>query len=443
MKEEMCLVNSCTTNSILRKTKYFQTRRWRIGAILTIAWRDANIAGSGEAIIVLPMGTEVTINNALLYPDSTRTLLSYRDIHKNELHVVTHKENNEEFIYIIKKNGTGHNILERIHFLPYWLYYIYINHIPHVAYKVIFQNVDTFTTWHERLGYPGIGTMRKIIGNSTGHNLNTTKFPKSSNFMCISCATGKLIMRPSPLKIEVKPLKFLERILEDICGPIQSLSGPFRYFMVLIDAYTRWSHVCLLSTHNHTFAQFWHIIRLKTNFPKHQLQYVILDNTIEFSSKAFSDYCMAQGIKVQHSMPYVHTQNGLAESLIKRIKLITRPLLHNCNLPITYCGHAVLHAADLIQLRPTAYHSTSPLYLVRGNALSISHLGKFGCIVYAPIWPQQRTTMGPHKKIGIYVVYYSPSIIKYLKPMTGDLFMVWYTDCIFNEDYFPTLGGEF
>jgi hypothetical protein len=93
---------------------------------------------------------------------------------------------------------------------------------------------------------------------------------------------------------------------------------------------------------------------------------------------------MAQGIKVQHSMPYVHTQNGLAESLIKRIKLITRPLLHNCNLPITCCGHAVLHAA-LIQLRPTAYHSTSPLYLVRGNALSISHLGKFGCIVYAPI----------------------------------------------------------
>ena len=44
-----------------------------------------------------------------------------------------------------------------------------------------------------------------------------------------------------------------------------------------------------------------------------------MDNAAEFSSKAFNDYCMALGIQVQHSVPYVHTQNGLAKSLIKRI----------------------------------------------------------------------------------------------------------------------------
>jgi hypothetical protein len=59
---------------------------------------------------------------------------------------------------------------------------------------------------------------------------------------------------------------------------------------------------------------------------------------------------MAQGIVVQYLVPYVHTKNGLTESLIKRIKLIARPLLHNCSLPITYWGHAFLYAADLIQL---------------------------------------------------------------------------------------------
>jgi hypothetical protein len=69
---------------------------------------------------------------------------------------------------------------------------------------------------------------------------------------------------------------------------------------------------------------------------------------------------------------YVHIQNGLAESLNNHMKLIARPLLHNYNLPFTCWGHAVLHAADLIQLRPTTYHSTSPLYIVRGNASGIS-----------------------------------------------------------------------
>jgi hypothetical protein len=134
----MCLVDSCTTNSILRETKYFQTLTRRTENILTTAGCNTNIVGSGRATIVLSMGTQVTIENALLYPDSTRTLLSYRDIRKNVLHVITHEENNEEFLHTIKKNGDDHDILERIHSLPSGLYYIYIKLIPHVVYKVIF-----------------------------------------------------------------------------------------------------------------------------------------------------------------------------------------------------------------------------------------------------------------------------------------------------------------
>jgi hypothetical protein len=111
MEEEMCLVDSCTTNSILRETKYFQTLTRRTDNILTIIGRDTNIVDSGRATIVLPMGMQVTIENALLYPNSTRTLLSYRDIHKNGLHVITHEENNEEFLHIIKKNVDDHDIM--------------------------------------------------------------------------------------------------------------------------------------------------------------------------------------------------------------------------------------------------------------------------------------------------------------------------------------------
>jgi hypothetical protein len=44
--------------------------------------------------------------------------------------------------------------------------------------------------------------------------------------------------------------------------------------------------------------------------------------------------------------------------------------------------------------------------------------------------------MGPHKKLGIYVGFQSPSILKYLEPITGDLFTTYFVDCIFNEDHF-------
>jgi hypothetical protein len=80
-----------------------------------------------------------------------------------------------------------------------------------------------------------------------------------------------------------------------------------------------------------------------------------MDKAVEFSSKALNDYCMALGINVEHSV-----QNGLAESLIKRLKLIARPLLQNFKLPTSCWDHAVFHAVDLIQIRPTAYHTAFP-----------------------------------------------------------------------------------
>jgi hypothetical protein len=82
MEEEMCLVDSCTTNTILREVKFFQTLTKREGQVLTITGCDATIVGSGRATIVFPMGTQIEIEEALLLPRFNCTLLSYRDIWK-------------------------------------------------------------------------------------------------------------------------------------------------------------------------------------------------------------------------------------------------------------------------------------------------------------------------------------------------------------------------
>src|SRR6266542_6676960 len=49
---------------------------------------------------------------------------------------------------------------------------------------------------------------------------------------------------------------------------------------------------------------------------------------------------------------------------------------------------------------------------------------------------------GSYGKLGIYTGYKSPSIIKYLEPLTGDLFTTRHADCIFDEDNIPALGGD-
>ena len=60
-------------------------------------------------------------------------------------------------------------------------------------------------------------------------------------------------------------------------------------------------------------------------------------------------------------------------------------------------------------------------------------------MVYVPIAPSQSTKMGPQKRLGIYVSYESTSIIKYLEPLTEDLFTAHFADCHFNESEFPAL----
>ena len=88
--------------------------------------------------------------------------------------------------------------------------------------------------------------MRRIIEQSHGHPLKNQKFILPNEFSCDLCSQGKLIVRPSFNKIMSESPVFLEIIHGDICGHFHPPCGPFRYFMVLIDASTRWSHVCLL-----------------------------------------------------------------------------------------------------------------------------------------------------------------------------------------------------
>ncbi|GKD76044.1 disease resistance CC-NBS-LRR class family protein [Tanacetum coccineum] len=213
---------------------------------------------------------------------------------------------------------------------------------------------------------------------------------------CSSCSLGKLIARPSPLKVEKESLMFLEIIQGDI------------YYIV---------------------------------------KHVRLDNTGEFTSQSFNDYCMSVGIVVEHPVAHVHTQNGLAESLIKRLQLIARPLIARplimrTKLPVSIWGHAILHAASLIRMRPSENHVYSPMQLAFGQEPNISHLRIFGYAIYVPIAPPQLTKMGPQRRLGIYVGYETISIIRYLEPLMGDVFTSHLLIAILIRQFSPRLGKK-
>ena len=96
--------------------------------------------------------------------------------------------------------------------------------------------------------------------------------------------------------------------------------------------------------------------------------------------------------------------------------------------PLSAWGHVILHTAIVVRIRSTSYNTYSPLQLAFGDKSNISHLRTFDCVVYVPIALSQHTKLGPQQRLGFYIGYESPFIIKYVEPLIGDLFTI-FADC--------------
>ena len=382
--EVCCLADSATTHTILRDRKYFSNLLPIHTSVTTISGQSNLIEGHGKAQFMLSNGTKFTINEALYSPRSRRTLLSFKDIRINNYHVETTEEKGVEYLCITSNLYGQKRTLEKLKSLSNGLYMTTIRTIEanHIVSQKL-TNSSNYLLWHDRLGHPGQIMMRRILNSSHGHPL-TNKDLVFSNTLCQACSLGKLNTRPSYAKTSKDSTLFLQRIQGDICGPIQPPCGPFKYFMVLVDASTRWSHVTLLSTRNVVFAKLLaQIIKLRAHHPDYPIKSIRLDNAGEFTSKYFDDYCMSLGINVEHSVPHVRTQNGLAEAFIKRLQMIARTLVMHTKLPVSAWGYAILHAPMLVRLRPIATQPYFALQLVTGYEPDISHLRIWVCSLCA------------------------------------------------------------
>ena len=285
---DVCLADCVTTHTILREKKlYFFNLITTNTGVSTISDTSNLIEGSERVNRVLPNGTRFHINDALYSSKSRRNLLSFKDIRRNGYHIETMNEGNNECLYITSIISGKKIVTEKLSAFSSGLYHTTIKSIEsNVVVNQKFNNPKIFNLWHDRLGHPESSMIRRIIEHSNEHPLKNQKILLPNELACEACSQGKLIVRPSINKIMSKSPVFLERIHRDICGPIHPPCGPFCYFMVIIHASTRWSHVCHLSTRNVTFVRLLaQIIKLKAHFQTIQLRALDLTMLVNLHPK--------------------------------------------------------------------------------------------------------------------------------------------------------------
>ena len=120
--KDFCLADNATTHTILKDKKYFQSLILCKANVNTISSSSNSIEGSKRAIIMLPKGIKLCIDDVLYSSKSSKNLLNFKDIRYNGYHIEINNEGSEEFLYITSIVSGQKLILEKLPIFSSGLY---------------------------------------------------------------------------------------------------------------------------------------------------------------------------------------------------------------------------------------------------------------------------------------------------------------------------------
>ncbi|CAI7886176.1 unnamed protein product [Closterium sp. NIES-54] len=181
--------------------------------------------------------------------------------------------------------------------------------------------------WHHRLGHPSLPRLRGMHSRLlvSGLPRSLPPLPPSPAPPCLPCVEGW--QRAAPHSSSFPPTTApLQTLHMDVWGPARvSGQGRERYFLLVIDDYTRYTTVFPLRSKGEVSAVLIPWIRtvrlqLRARFGQ-DLPVLRLhsDRGGEFSSDLLWDFCRGEGISQSFTLPDSPQQNGIAE---RRIGLV-------------------------------------------------------------------------------------------------------------------------
>ncbi|RVW99369.1 Retrovirus-related Pol polyprotein from transposon TNT 1-94 [Vitis vinifera] len=228
-----------------------------------------DVVGLGDVLISLPNGSVWLLENVRHIPDLRRNLISIGQL-DDERHAIL-------FVGGTWKVTKGARVLARRKKTGT----LYMTLCPRDIIAVADASTDT-SLWHHRLGHMSEKWMKVLLSKGKLLELKSIDFD-----MCESCILGKqknvsFLKTGKTLKAEK-----LELVHTDLWRPssVASLGGS-RKWKAMVETETCLKVKCLRS-----------------------------DNGREYIDGGFSEYCVAQGIRMEKTIPGTLQQNGVAECM--------------------------------------------------------------------------------------------------------------------------------
>uniref|UniRef100_A0A2N9ISJ0 Integrase catalytic domain-containing protein n=1 Tax=Fagus sylvatica TaxID=28930 RepID=A0A2N9ISJ0_FAGSY len=199
----------------------------------------------------------------------------------------------------------------------------------------------------------------------------------------------------------------LELIHSDVWGPapVNSSNG-YRYYLLFVDDYSRFSWLYLLKHKSDVLTTFTHFKNTIENQLSKKIKFLRTDCGGEYTSNEFIAYCNSHGITHQLSCPHTPQQNGIVERKHRHIVECAITLLSHASLPITHWSHAVTTAIHLINRIPTPKLThKSPWEMLFHKPPDLTHLKTFGCMCFPYLRPYNTHKLQPRTTPCLFLGY--------------------------------------
>ena len=295
-------------------------------------------------------------------------------------------------------------------------------------------STNSVNLWHRRLGHLNRPSMRLLRSTmSSGVQSEGT-----ATIPCEVCVKGKQHRKPFKKTGAKRAKHVLGLVHSDICGPMHVSSvGGARYFLTLIDDFTRHSVVYFLKSKTEVLEKFKEYKSLVENQTGKRIKTLRTDNGTEYVNENFLSFLRRCGIRHETTIPYTPQQNGVAERLNRTLVERARTMILESGVSTDFWAEAVNTANYLKNRSPTkVLPNMTPQEAWTGEKPDLSHLRVFGCKALVKIPDNNRKKWDSKSKEYIFVGYCEESKgYRMLHPVTKKFTRS--RDVVFFESQFP------
>ena len=278
------------------------------------------------------------------------------------------------------------------------------------------QNTDKshISYWHEVLGHADKRVIMRMAkeGKVTGM---PRELKGASEFFCPICTTCKSTRKSVKSNKRTKATRAFQVVSSDLMEVnVRSLMGRYKYAVIYVDHYTRNKYVYGITKKSDTWGTLEQFLREVVGPSGYSIETLMTDGGGEYQGEEWK-YMMSkarkyQGIPIKEhrkSAPYNQASNGIAERAVGTLGNTARCLLKQANKPASWWYWALETAAYLHRMTLTKGNGgdTTPAQLLDNKVPDISHLKKWGSLVYMHVYDHKRKRFDDNSRPTYLVMY--------------------------------------